>query len=312
MRDVNLELASLLYDMAAVAGDSQRAWGYKRAAKAVLRIDRDITPLVTANTFKSVSGIGPTTDRIARELILEGRCAFVERAVREAGKDEEIARLHTLRRQYLSRAAVKQVLARKGSPSRAKYRGDFQMHSIYSDGAETLESIVNACLERGWSCAGITDHSYGLTIAGGMSMEEIRAQHAEIAAVNETYGGEFRAFRGVEANILKDGSLDYPDPVLDEFDFVVGSVHSNFTLSEQDQTRRVIRALENPRLTMLGHPTGRLLLQREGFHLDMDRVLESAARHGKIVEINSTEQITENPQHEYTKSLLRATPEIAV
>jgi len=93
MRDVNLELASLLYDMAAIAGDSQRAFGYKRAAKAVLRIDRDITPLVTANTFKAIPGIGPTTDRIARELILDGGCAFVERAVRESGKEEEIARL---------------------------------------------------------------------------------------------------------------------------------------------------------------------------------------------------------------------------
>src|ERR1051325_4700838 len=99
MRDVNLELASLLYDMSAIAGDSQREGGYKRAAKAVLRIDRDITPLVTANTFKSIAGIGPTTDRIARELILDGRCAFVERAVSESGKEDEIARLHTLRRQ---------------------------------------------------------------------------------------------------------------------------------------------------------------------------------------------------------------------
>src|SRR6266513_4907847 len=129
MRDVNLELASALYDMAAVAGDSQRAWGYKRAAKAVLRIDRDISPLVTSNTFKSISGIGPTTDRIARELIVDGHCAFVERAVRESGKEQEIARLHNLRRHYLSRAAAKEIVGRKGSPSRAKYRGDFQMHS---------------------------------------------------------------------------------------------------------------------------------------------------------------------------------------
>src|SRR5437763_11055102 len=142
MRDVNLELASLLYDMAAIAGDSQRAWGYKRAAKAVLRIDRDITPRITSNTFKAISGIGPTTDRIARELILEGQCAFVERSVRESGKEQEIARLHNLRRHYLSRAVVKEIVSRKGAPSRAKYRGDFQMHSIYSDGAETLESII--------------------------------------------------------------------------------------------------------------------------------------------------------------------------
>ena len=118
MRDVNLELASLLYDMAAIAGDSQRAWGYKRAAKAVLRIDRDVTPLVTADTFKAISGIGPTTDRIARELLHDGTSAFVERAVRDSGKDEEVARLRSCRRQFLSRAAVREILSRKGTPSR--------------------------------------------------------------------------------------------------------------------------------------------------------------------------------------------------
>src|SRR5437763_5570355 len=201
MRDVNLELASLLYDMAAIAGDSQRAWGYKRAAKAVLRIDRDITPLVTSNTFKAIAGIGPTTDRIARELILDGHCAFVERAVQESGKEQEIARLHNLRRQYLSRAAVKEILSRKGSPSRARYRGDFQMHSIWSDGAETLESIVDACLARGHQCAGITDHSYGLPIAGGMSMAQVAEQHLAIDEINKRYKGRFRMFKGIEANI---------------------------------------------------------------------------------------------------------------
>src|SRR6185503_7371340 len=156
--------------MAAIAGDSQRGWGYKRAAKAVLRIDRDITPLVTTNTFKAISGIGPTTDRIAREVIHDGASALVERAVRDSGKEEEVARLRSFRRQFLSRAAVRAILARKGTPSREKYRGDFQMHSIWSDGGETLESIIDACLERGWTCAGVTDHSYGLSVARGMTM----------------------------------------------------------------------------------------------------------------------------------------------
>jgi len=147
MRDINLELAGLLYDMAAIAGDSQRAWGYKRAAKAVLRIDRDITPLVTANTFKAISGIGPTTDRIARELLHDGGSAFVEKAIAELGKEDDVARLRGFRHQFLSRAAVRQILSRKGAPSPEKYRGDFQMHSIWSDGAETLESIGAASLE---------------------------------------------------------------------------------------------------------------------------------------------------------------------
>src|SRR3954467_2478776 len=109
--DVNLALAGLLFDLAFVAGENQRAWGFKRAAKAVLRIDAHITPLVEANTFKAIPGIGPTTDRIARELIHDGGSAFVERAVATAGKEEEIARLRSYRQHYLSRAAVKEILS---------------------------------------------------------------------------------------------------------------------------------------------------------------------------------------------------------
>src|SRR5690349_17019396 len=124
--------------MAAVAGESQRGWGYKRAAKAVLRLDAQVTPLVEANTFKSVPGIGPTTDRIAREVIYEGKSAFVEAAIAAAGKEDELGRLRALRAGFLSRAAVAEILGRKGSPSLAKYRGDFQMHSVWSDGAESL------------------------------------------------------------------------------------------------------------------------------------------------------------------------------
>jgi histidinol phosphatase-like PHP family hydrolase len=287
MRDVNLELASLLYDMSAIAGDTQRAWGYKRAAKAVLRIDRDITPLVTANTFKSISGIGPTTDRIARELIADGHCAFVERAVRDAGKEQEIARLHNLRRQYLSRAAVKQVLARRGSPSRAKYRGDFQMHSIYSDGAETLESIVNACLERGWSCAGITDHSYGLSIAGGMSMQRAVEQHAEVDALNGKYGGRFRLFKGIEANIRPDGTIDMEPHEMRQFEFIVASPHSALRKSV-DQTPRMVAAVSQPGVAILGHPQGRVFNMRLGVLADWSQVFEVAARRKVAIEIDGS------------------------
>src|SRR5919106_4332769 len=101
MRDINLELGGLLLDMATLAGQSQRAWGYKRAAKAVFRLDRHVTPLIEANTFKAVPGIGPTTDRIARELIHDGKSSFVERAVAEAGKEESVAGLRRLRAHFL-------------------------------------------------------------------------------------------------------------------------------------------------------------------------------------------------------------------
>src|SRR4051812_37830696 len=164
MIDVNLKLAGSLLDLAFLAGDTQRAWGFKRAAKAVLRIEAPITPLVEANTFRGIPGIGPTTDRIAREVIHDGDSAFVEHAVRESGNEQKVAALRALRQHFLSRAAVHTILNRRGTPSAAKYRGDFQMHSVWSDGAETLESIVEACLARQHRCAAITDHSYGLSI----------------------------------------------------------------------------------------------------------------------------------------------------
>jgi len=110
--DVNLALAGLLFDLAFLAGENQRSWGYKRAAKAVLRLDRQITPLVEANTFRAIPGIGPTTDRIARELIYGGTSAFVEQAVQESGKADKVEALRSLRRHFLSRAAVNEILDR--------------------------------------------------------------------------------------------------------------------------------------------------------------------------------------------------------
>src|SRR5207247_2050622 len=111
-------------------------------------------------------------------------------------------------------------------------------------------------------------------------------QQAEIAAVQKKFP-DVRIFKGIEADILVDGAMDYPDEVLATFDFVIASVHSRFNLSEEDQTRRICRALANPYVTMLGHPTGRLLLARDGYRVDMRQVLDAAATHGKIVEINA-------------------------
>lgn len=273
--------------MASLAGESQRGWGYKRAAKAVLRIDQHITPLVEANTFRAVSGIGPTTDRIARELIHDGRSEFVARAVAEAGKDESVAALRALRKNFLSYAAVHDILARDAPPSRRKYRGDFQMHSVWSDGAEPIESIVEACLSRGHRCAGITDHSYGLPIAGGMTMAQVAEQHAEIDALNRTFKGRFRLFKGIEANIRPDGTVDMEPDELRQFEFVVASPHSLLRKSV-DQTERMAGAVAQPGVCILGHPQGRRFNVRPGVSADWDRVFEVAARRQVAIEIDGS------------------------
>ncbi len=287
MRDVNLELGGLLLDMAALAGTSQRGWGYKRAAKAVLRLDRHITPLVEANTFRGISGIGPTTDRIARELVLDGTSAFVEGAIDEAGKRDVIEKNRGFRAHFLSRAAVADVLSHAGAPSRAKYRGDFQMHSVWSDGAETLDSIVEACLVRGHACAGITDHSYGLAIAGGMSMAQVVEQHAAIDQINAKYKGKFRMFKGIETNIRTDGTVDMEEHELRLFEFVVASPHS-LLRKTIDQTDRMVGAVSQRGVCILGHPQGRRFNVRPGVSADWNAVFEAAARRQVAIEIDGS------------------------
>jgi histidinol phosphatase-like PHP family hydrolase len=285
--DVNLLLAGLLFDLAFLAGESQRAWGYKRAAKAVLRLEQHITPLVEANTFRAIPGIGPTTDRIAREVVHDGTSAFVERSVEESGKAEHVRALRALRQHYLSRAAVKDLLRRPGEPALTGYRGDFQMHSVWSDGSEPLESIVEACLSRGHACAGITDHSYGLPIAGGMSMAQAAEQHKAIDALNREFKGRFRLFKGIEANIRADGTIDMEPGELRQFEFVVASPHSLLRKSI-DQTARMVGAVSQPGVGILGHPMGRRYNNRPGVSADWDQVFEAAARRQVAIEIDGS------------------------
>jgi histidinol phosphatase-like PHP family hydrolase len=287
MADLNLDLGGLLLDMAFLAGESQRGWGYRRAAKAVLRLDRQVTPLIEANTFRAVTGIGPTTDRIARELVHDGTSAFVEASIRTAGKEEAVARLRALRQHFLSRAAVADILKRRAAPSRARYRGDFQMHSVWSDGSEPLESIVEACLARGFSCAGMTDHSYGLPIAGGMSMAQAARQHQAIDALNEKYEGRFRMFKGIEANIRPDGTVDMEPHELRQFEFVVASPHSLLRKSI-DQTGRMVAAVSQKGVCILGHPQGRRFNVRPGVSADWDQVFAVAAQRQVAIEIDGS------------------------
>ncbi len=124
-------------------------------------------------------------------------------------------------------------------------------------------------------------------MAGGLSVERVREQWSRIDALNAQFGESFRLFKGTECDILADGSLDFPDDLLDGFDYVVASIHSHFRMSREEMTARVIRAVSHPRVTMLGHPTGRLLLSRASYAVDLDAVIEAAARAGTMIEINA-------------------------
>jgi DNA polymerase (family 10) len=182
-------------------------------------------------------------------------------------------------------------LARRGKLPKlvtdADIRGILHAHTVGSDGRDSLEVMAEATRARGFSYFGVADHSQSAQYAGGLSIDEITQQHAEADALNKRYGSRFRIFKGIESDILPDGSLDYPDHVLASFDFVVASVHSRFKLDGKEQTARLVRAVANPRTTILGHMTGRQLLRRPGYDLDVEKVLVACAKHGVAVEINA-------------------------
>jgi DNA polymerase (family 10) len=165
-------------------------------------------------------------------------------------------------------------------------RGTFHCHTVGSDGHNTLEEMAGAAQELGLEYLGIADHSHSSVQARGMDTEKLLEQVAAIRKLNNKLD-RFRVFAGVECDILRDGSLDFPDTILSQLDYVVASVHSVFNLSESDMTQRVIRALENPFVTMLAHPSGRLLLRRDPYEIDIPAVLDAAARTGTWIELNA-------------------------
>lgn len=168
--------------------------------------------------------------------------------------------------------------------------GTIHNHTTASDGAHSLREMAEAARKRGLSYIGICDHSQSLTVASGLSPDEVRTQFDAVDALNAEYadnGVDFRIFKGIESDILKDGSLDYEDDLLAEFDLVVASVHSGFTMAETEATERVIRAVSHPATTVLGHPTGRLLLVREGYPLDHRAVIDACAEHNVALELNA-------------------------
>ncbi len=166
-------------------------------------------------------------------------------------------------------------------------RGVLHVHSTWSDGQNTIREMAEATIARGYHYLGITDHSKVAAYAGGLSEDALRRQGEEIDRLNEEFAGRLHILKGTECDILRDGSLDYADDVLASLDFVVASIHSQFNLSQEEQTQRMLRAISNPYVDIIGHPTGRILLGREGYTLDVEAVIDAAAEHGVCIEINA-------------------------
>jgi DNA polymerase (family 10) len=164
-------------------------------------------------------------------------------------------------------------------------KGALHCHSNYSDGTTSIAELAQAAKARGWSYLGISDHSASASYAGGLDHDAVLRQHDEIDALNEKLD-DFRVLKGIEADILADGTVDYADDLLDRFDYVIGSIHSRFSMGSAQMTERVLKAMSDPRLTILGHPTGRLILTREPFPLDMNVIIDMAVESGVALELN--------------------------
>lgn len=167
-------------------------------------------------------------------------------------------------------------------------RGTLHNHSTWSDGKQSVAGMAAYCRQLGLTYFGIADHSKTASYAGGLDAERVHQQQLEIDQLNKGFGDSFRIFKGIESDILSDGSLDYDDATLATFDYVVASVHQTLTMTLEKATTRLLRAIENPYTTILGHPTGRLLLAREGYPIDHKAIIDACAEHNVVIEINAS------------------------
>lgn len=288
MRDVNSTVAGWLRDLALVQASLQSRWGYKRAAAAVMALEVPIDTLLNPDgTLQKIPHIGPASARVILEVLRDGTSSTVEDAVARCPQREDVLRRRGLRANFLSRAASLDALrARKAYvPSLGDYRADLQMHSDWSDGTQTLEDICDTAMAHGYTHSAVTDHSYGLPIAGGLAMPRVIEQHRRIDALNAMHAGRFTLLKGIEANIRADGSIDMTADELALFEIVVAAPHAALR-SPADQTARMVSAVQTPGIHILGHPRGRMYGSRAGVLADWDRVFMAAARFGVAIELD--------------------------
>lgn len=181
-------------------------------------------------------------------------------------------------------------------------KGVFHCHTIFSDGHATIEKMAEAAMNKGWNYIGISDHSRSSSQANGLTEEELLAQIELIHSINTQLPSFFKIFAGLECDILKDGQLDFSDSILKELDFVIISIHSLFKLEKKEMTKRLIKAIENPYATMLGHVTGRLLRLRDPYQLDLAKVIDACIANGKVIELNASPARMDMDWREWSRS----------
>lgn len=281
-----MEVAGHLRDMGLVHASPHARIAYKRAAQSVLALTEPLDVVVTKQPLRQLRFIGPASERVILEVLETGRSATVERAIEGSGRRAELEAAWRYRTNFLSRAGALQALSERleGVVGMGDVRSDLQMHTQWSDGAESIEDMAAAARDRGYSYIGVSDHAYGLRIAGGMSMEEVARQHAEIDRLNRAWAGAFRVIKGIEANIPAEGGVDMTADELAMFELVLAAPHSKLRKSE-DQTERMLATVRHPAVHVLAHPRGRMY-SRQGVLARWDEVFEEARRHDVAIELD--------------------------
>jgi len=285
--DVNAQVSWALQDMAAAQSVRQKKAAFERAADVMLFLEQPLPDLWTpAGLSARLPGIGPSSARIIGEVLENGSSRTVEQAIAASGKRSEVEKRRGLRSNFFSRAVVREILAdtRLGKLTVADYRGDFQMHSIWSDGSTSVAELAAACAARGYRYASITDHAPGRGIIQGLSMTDALARHEEVDRLNSATPG-FRIFKGIEANITPEGGIDLSEDDARQFEMVLAAPHWQLRTPD-DQTARMLRTLAREDVDVLAHPRGRKAGERAGIVADWDRIFEVAAREGVAIEID--------------------------
>lgn len=231
------------------------------------------------------------TTSCSEEFLSEWKSAFGENSLQQINSEEDAFKKQQLHFIPASMREKSRTIQKLKEPTPQLIQpGDIKAlihcHSIWSDGVCSLEEMANACIKRGWEYMVISDHSKNAAYANGLNEDRIKAQHAQIDELNEKLK-PFRIFKSIECDILSDGNLDYTNNMLSTFDLVITSVHANLKMTEEKAMMRILKALENPYTTIMGHLTGRLLLSRAGYPVDHEKIIEACAKNKVVIELNA-------------------------
>jgi histidinol phosphatase-like PHP family hydrolase len=285
-RDLNVEVAGQLQDMALIHPSPYGRLAYRRAAQAILRLEESIDAFLTHHALQEIPFVGPASAQILSEYLQHRESSTVERRLDASGRRDEVMAARALRVRFLSRAGALVVLQKRvrGAMGRSDYQGDLQMHTEWSDGAESIAEMAERARKLGYRYIAITDHSYGLRIARGMSMGDAARQRREIDRLQRQSKDGFRIIQGIEANIPANGGVDMQPAELAQFELVLAAPHSKLRRTE-DQTQRMLAAVRHPGVHILAHPRGRMY-SRAGVQADWDRVFAEANRCGVAIELD--------------------------